>query len=148
MSSKTPPYLFQHIPAGDGQTLVTGIVCKVSSTSTGGAYTVLELTLPSGGGAPLHTHRREDEIFHIIDGVCEVVCDGQTYSAEAGAVVVLPKDTPHAFRNPTDSPTRILITAVPGGLDTYFEALAHIRADDPTAAQQVTDINTRYAIEF
>lgn len=148
MMSQSTSGILQIIAAGEGKTLVNGIICKVSSESTGGAYTVLELTLPAGGGAPVHTHHLEDEIFHIIEGVCEIVCEGKTHLATVGAVVVLPKNVPHAFRNPTDTPNRILITAVPGGLDTYFEALAQVRADDPSASQQVSDINARYAIEF
>ena len=139
---------FQFIPFGTGTLLVSGITCKVSSASTGGAYTILELSLPAGGGAPIHTHHREDEIFHIMDGDCEITCDGKTYLAGVGAVIILPKNTPHAFRNPSDTPNRILITAVPGGLDTYFEALAQISATDPDGAKKVAEINAQYEIVF
>lgn len=96
----------------------------------------------------MHTHHREDEIFHIVEGVCEVECNGRTHLAQTGAVVVLPKNTPHAFRNPDDKPNRILITAIPGGLDTYFEALAQIAGDDPEAGQKVAQINSDYQIIF
>jgi len=136
------------VPPNTGEPLVAGIIGKISTDSTGGAYTVIELTLPAGGGAPLHTHQREDEIFYILDGVCEVTCDGKTHLAEAGAMVVLPKHSLHAFRNVGDKPNRILITAVPGGLDHYFAELAQIRNDDPEAGQKVADINARYQILF
>lgn len=140
---------FQFVPLGAGQPLVSGIRCVVSTESTGGAYTVLELTLPPNGGAPLHTHHLEDEVFTLVEGSCAVTCDGQTYLAEVGAVVVLPKHRQHAFRNPSpDQPARILITAVPGGLDQYFAALAQVRADDPTAAEQAAAINQRHQIVF
>lgn len=139
---------FQFVPPDAGNPLVSGIICKISTTSTGGAYTLLELSLPPGGGAPLHTHHHEDEIFYIMDGVCEVICGDKSYLAEVGAVVVLPKDTPHSFRNTGDAPNRILITAVPGGLDTYFEELAQIRTDDPEAGQKVATINAKYQIVF
>jgi quercetin dioxygenase-like cupin family protein len=139
---------FQFIPSGTGTPLVSGITCKVSSASTGGAYTIIELSLPPNGGAPQHTHSLEDEIFHVMDGVCEIICGGKTYLAEVGSVVVLPKNVPHAFRNPSDTPNRILITAIPGGLDTYFEALAQISGDDPDAPQKVASINARYQINF
>lgn len=141
-------YPFQFIPLDIGQILSAGIRCKVSSDSTGGAYTVLELTLSPGSGAPLHTHQREDEIFHILEGVCEIECEGKVYIAQAGTVVVLPRNIPHAFRNTGDVPNRILITAIPGGLDIYFEALAEISNDDPDAPQKVAKINAEYAISF
>jgi mannose-6-phosphate isomerase-like protein (cupin superfamily) len=140
---------FQFVPLGAGQPLVNGIRCVVSTESTGGAYTVLELILPPNAGAPVHTHHLEDEVFTVVEGVCAVTCDGLTHHAEAGAVVVLPKHHPHAFRNPSpDHPARLLITAVPGGLDHYFAALAQVRADDPDANQHVAEINQRHRIAF
>jgi mannose-6-phosphate isomerase-like protein (cupin superfamily) len=147
MSDSIIPNPFQLVSAGEGRVL-GGVVCKISSASTGGAYTVLELSLPAGAGAPLHTHHHEDEVFYIMEGECEMECGGQTHLAQAGTVVVLPRHTPHAFRNPGSSPNRILITAVPGGLDEYFEALSGVAAADPQAAQRVAELNARHAIVF
>lgn len=141
-------HLFQLISPNTGKALAAGIVCKVSSASTNGAYTVLELSLPVGAGAPLHSHQREDEVFYILEGSCEILINGTNYLAETGAVVVLPKNTAHGFRNTGDKPNRILITATPGGLDTYFEELSQIQADDPAAAEKVANINQKYAINF
>lgn len=119
-----------------------GVTTKVRGAQTGDAYTVLELVLPPGAGAPLHVHQREDEIFYVIEGAVEIRHGGQTYVAETGAVVVLPKGQPHAFRNPGDSPNRILITAVPGGLDRYFDEINAATQD------QIDAINRKYAIDF
>ena len=141
-------HLFQLINPNTGKSLAAGIICKVTSASTNGAYTVLELSLPAGAGAPLHSHQREDEVFYILEGSCEILINGASYLAETGAVVVLPKNTAHAFRNTGDKPNRILITATPGGLDSYFEELSQIQADDPAAADKVASINQKYAINF
>jgi len=54
----------QVVPLGGGWD-VGGVLCKVRADSTDGAYSALELTLPPGGGAPLHVHYREDEIFCV-----------------------------------------------------------------------------------
>jgi quercetin dioxygenase-like cupin family protein len=126
-----------------------GIVrCKVRSEDTGGAYTILELVLPPGQGAPPHIHALEDEIFHVVEGVCEVGQPGHTRSAEAGTIAVLPKGSLHLFRNTSDQPCRVMITAVPGGLDHYFEELSQIAAGDPQAAEKAAEINARYQIQF
>ena len=139
---------FQLIPPNEGILLTAGIVCKVSTVSTNGAYTVLELSLPAGAGAPMHIHEREDEVFYILEGSCEILINGESHLAETGAVVVLPKNTAHAFRNIGETPNRILITATPGGLDTYFQEMAQVQSTDPEAAQKVALINQKYAINF
>lgn len=123
-----------------------GVTPKVRGEQTGDAYTVLELVLPPGAGAPLHVHQREDEVFYVIDGVVEIRHGGQTYSAEAGAVIVLPKGEPHAFRNPGETPNRILITAIPGGLDRYFDEINALGAN--ATQEQVNAVNDTYAIDF
>jgi mannose-6-phosphate isomerase-like protein (cupin superfamily) len=136
------------VPSGAGRTWDLGgpIRCKVSSLSTGGRYTVLELELAPKGGAPLHVHHREDEIFCVIDGECTVGDANGSQVVTAGSVVVFPKDTPHFFRNEGERPNRILITAVPGGLDEYFEAVsAAIAQNQP---ERVATINQQFAIEF
>jgi quercetin dioxygenase-like cupin family protein len=123
-----------------------GVTAKVRGAQTGDAYTVLELVLPPGAGAPLHVHQREDEVFYVIDGAVEIQHGGQTYTAEAGAVIVLPKGQPHAFRNPGETPNRILITAIPGGLDRYFDEINALGAD--ATPEQVKAVNDKYSIDF
>ena len=137
----------QVIPLGEGWD-VGGILCKVRADNTGGAYSILELTLPPGAGAPTHIHYREDEIFCVIEGECEIEAQRETNLALPGSVVVLPKGVAHAFRNPGTSLTTLVITAVPGGLEGFFEESGQIAADDPEAAQKRADISRRYQIDF
>jgi hypothetical protein len=62
-------------PPGGGK--VVGVLrdrstFKVLSEQTGGAYAILEQTIPAGHGPPLHVHRHETEIFYILEGEFEV----------------------------------------------------------------------------
>ena len=127
-------------------TPIGGIICKVTSQETEGIFTVLELTLQKGQGAPLHVHYRETETFVVMEGTLTVECDGVTHDAPHGSVVVLPKESRHSFRNEKDSPCRVIITAVPGGLDNYF---AEINAAGSAITPTILDnINANYGIEF
>ncbi len=66
-------------------------VFKVLPEETGGAYAVLEQTIPAGHGPPLHVHRHETEIFYILDGKFEVTIGDQKIRATAGALVAGPR---------------------------------------------------------
>jgi len=41
---------------------------KATAESTGGAYGLVESQVAPGFSPPLHVHRNEDEIFHILEG--------------------------------------------------------------------------------
>lgn len=125
---------------------LSGLTCKVSSASTGDAFTVLELRLASGEGAPLHVHRHEDELVYVRDGVCTVAQQDREWSVPAGSLVVFPKHTIHAFRNTAGEPCTLLITAIPGGLDRYFAEVGEaLLGQQP---ERIAAINERYGITF
>jgi quercetin dioxygenase-like cupin family protein len=130
---------------GDGAS-VAGLLVKVFSADTEGEYCMLELTLPPGSGAPNHVHRREDEIITVVTGTLTVGSSGVDHAAPPGSVVRLPKDVTHSFRNASDRPVQLLITAIPGGLDNYFAALGALGSGATPA--DVAAINQRYDIEF
>lgn len=126
--------------------LLGGVLCKISSEDTQNTFTVLELTLQQGQGAPLHIHARETETFVVMEGILTVECDGITYQAPQESVVVLPRGSRHAFRNEAPTPCRVLITAIPGGLDAYF---AEIHAAGSTLTPELlATINAKYEIDF
>ena len=72
---------------------------KATAAETGGGAGLFEGHVPPGEGPPLHVHRREDEIFHIVEGRFRIWCGDRTWDVEPGAVVFLPKGVPHTFRN-------------------------------------------------
>ncbi|MBZ0284658.1 MAG: cupin domain-containing protein [Anaerolineae bacterium] len=135
------------VQANEGRD-IGGVICKVRSEATNGQYSILELSLAPGQGAPPHIHHREDEIFNILEGECVITAQEKSQVAKAGAVVVLPRGVAHAFRNASDAPTRIMITAVPGGLETFFEEANRVAADDPEANSKLAAIAQRHQLEF
>jgi mannose-6-phosphate isomerase-like protein (cupin superfamily) len=125
-----------------------GVTCKVRSDQTDNRYAVLELVLGPGQGAPLHVHQREDEIMFIVEGELEVTHGDETHHALPGGIIVLPKGLPHAFRNSGTTPNRVLITAVPGGLDRYFEEINALAASGTATQAEFDEVNQRYEIDF
>jgi len=122
------------------------ITCKVSSHSTRGEYTVLEVLLEKGQGSPLHVHHRESETLYVADGECRVGDAEKVYSVPMGSVIVFEAGTPHFFRNEGGSKAKLIITAVPGGLDRYFDEIdTALQGGDP---DEIENINRKYEIEF
>jgi len=117
------PHRASVVRAGEGKSVwLVGdtYTFKATSESTGGAFALIEASVPPGGGPPPHVHTREDEAFYLLDGVLEVTADGEEMLARAGDFVYLPRGTVHFFRNPSAAATRALIVASPGGLDRFF----------------------------
>src|SRR5438067_11926232 len=71
---------------------------KVISQQTGGAYSLTEVKCVQDSGPPPHVHLAEDEVFYVLEGGLEFLCDGRWVHAGAGSVVRTPKGTLHTYR--------------------------------------------------
>jgi hypothetical protein len=76
--------------------------------------------VPPGGGPPPHFHRREDESFFVLEGEITVTVDGQSIAGTAGTFVQIPRQTPHAFKNNSPVPARMLILCSPAGFEQFL----------------------------
>ncbi len=118
------------LPPGSGRVLdLLGVTHRLTSEQSEGSIYIFESVLEPGAGNRLHVHSREDEIAYVLEGALEVRLRHRTAILEAGGVGRLPKNLPHAIRNPLDTPSRYLFLAVPGGLDRWFDAVAAARRD-------------------
>jgi quercetin dioxygenase-like cupin family protein len=118
------------IPPDSGKVLdFLAITHKLTSRQTGGACYLFESTFEPETGNQLHVHSREDEIAYVLEGALEVRLPGETRSLDTGGIARLPKNLPHAIRNPLKTPSRYLFIAVPGGLDLWFDAVADAKRD-------------------
>jgi quercetin dioxygenase-like cupin family protein len=124
------------------------ITCKISSEDTGGSYAVLDFLLPPGGGAPRHSHKREDELIYVAEGACDFDWDSDTATVEAGGWVRIPQGQAHAFRNTGTDACRLLITVIPGGLDHYFAELNDLISRGEATADRVAALNVQFELDF
>ena len=100
------------------------IHCIISGAETNGAVAVFEEIVAAGHGPPLHTHRNQTEIFHIIDGNFVFSVDGELFELGAGGSAVVPKGAIHAFRNIGEVAGRIHFELLPAGrAEESFERL-------------------------
>jgi quercetin dioxygenase-like cupin family protein len=112
------------VPAHSGQQLeFVGVTHKLTGPQTDGAYYMFETVFAPGEGNRLHVHRREIEVGVVLEGTLEVRLADQTRVVQAGSVAHLPRNIPHAIRNPGQTEARYLFMTVPAGLDQWFDAL-------------------------
>ncbi len=124
------------------------LLLRLPAAATGGAYSLMELTLAPGQGAPLHVHHREDEIFYVLTGQCDIIDQLGHRTALPGSVAVFTKGTPHAFRATGSEPCRVAITAIPGGLEHFFIALNQAVSTGTATPARVAEISREFEIDF
>lgn len=112
--------------AGEGEALwAMGSLFEVnlSDHDSGGALTVMEVTVPPGIGPPLHVHHREAEVFYLLAGTLDYEAGGRLYNLATGDLIWLPKDVPHRFRVSGDTPARFLALCTPGGIERLYRTV-------------------------
>jgi transcriptional regulator with XRE-family HTH domain len=66
------------------------------------------------GGGSEHTLQHEgEELGYVVEGELELVVDGTTYLAKAGASFFFRSDLPHSYRNPGKEVTRVVWVNTP-----------------------------------
>lgn len=134
---------------GEGEVLeIKGgrITLKVTSTMSNDQLGIYEIALgPGVVGAQLHFHRYTDETFIVMDGTLAVTHGKSKVNAEAGAVIHIPRFTPHAFANESDKPVKLMLVFNPAqGREGFFYGLQQILNAPRFDAESFRALNHRY----
>lgn len=125
-----------------------GLTHKLTSDQTNGALYVCEAVFGPESGSPLHIHHYEDEVIYVLEGVIDIRLDNENLHAPAGGMVHLPKKIPHAIQNPLKTPLRIMVYAIPGGLEHYFDDVDAALQNGSFNAEIHTEISKKYGLEW
>jgi mannose-6-phosphate isomerase-like protein (cupin superfamily) len=120
----------------------------LSTEATGGATSVLLAWHKPGEGAPLHVHRSQEEIFFIVDGAYEMTVGEQTTTVGSGALVFVPRNVVHRFKNVGGSNACMLDWSLPGGQDKYFRSIAQLTAAGDFTVQKAREISEQHDTTF
>ncbi|MDT0344938.1 cupin domain-containing protein [Streptomyces litchfieldiae] len=152
------------VPAGQGRKLITKaqeVTFKVTAAD-GAATSCFEVVVPPGFDVGAHTHHRSQELFYILEGELDLLAfepvkrtedswhdwesaeGDRVVRAGAGSCMFVPPGCPHAFRNSTDKPARMLFQSYPSpDHERYFEEIVEIfsagQSVDPEAVQELRD---------
>ena len=143
--------------ADEGRTIgIVGDIYRflVTGEETGGRYAMFEAVVLPGGGPPLHLHRKEDETFYVLEGEITFQVGDEKLIAGPGTFVNMPIGNPHAFKNETDRPAKMLVSYAPAGLEEYFfdvgQEFAAELPSKPTKEEiaRLLEAAPKYGIEF
>lgn len=96
----------------------------ISGEQTQGAYAVIDMLVPPGGGPGPHSHAAIQEMFYVVDGEIDFKTEAGKYTAKKGSFVNIPKGGEvHCFRNNSNTTAHLLCTVIPSGLDGFFREI-------------------------
>jgi uncharacterized RmlC-like cupin family protein len=63
-------------------------------------------------------------VFYVLEGEITFTVGDRTVVGTPGTFVQIPRETPHAFKNQSAAPARMLIQCVPAGFDRFMAEFA------------------------
>jgi quercetin dioxygenase-like cupin family protein len=147
------PTSLQHVLAPqDGEMvnlLALGVRFMIDGDATGRRFSLVEHPLPPRTlGAPVHTHRNEDEYSYVQEGRVGIQLGDEVLEAGPGDLVFKPRGVAHAFWNAGDEPARLLEIISPAGFEEYFREMAPLLAAPDRDEAAIGEVVSRYELEI
>jgi mannose-6-phosphate isomerase-like protein (cupin superfamily) len=102
------------------------IIFIKSGLETGGAYSLREFHLKTGGAVPrAHIHNDYDETFKVIQGRLTVVCNGSEHILQPGDLLTIPRGTAHQPVNNGNVELVTMNRVSPAGMHDFMLAQMH-----------------------
>jgi quercetin dioxygenase-like cupin family protein len=119
---------------------------------------VLERLAPYGDSPPLHVHRTDDELFHVLEGELRVRAGDADIRIGAGESILAPKGVAHTYRVESPDGARWLVITTGGDFEGFVRALSRKAAGPglptsqgpptPEQADALADAARQHGIEF
>jgi len=104
--------------------LDTLVTVRLPASAGEDRISVIEHRMPYGSKTPMHIHRNEDEVFHVLEGTMRFRIEGEDTVAHAGQIVMVPKGAMHAFRVESVAGARCLTITTRGDFERMLREMA------------------------
>jgi quercetin dioxygenase-like cupin family protein len=107
------------------QTDFAGISSRIINPASS-PFTILDMTIKPGFGAPAHISASEDKLFIVLAGTLKYRIGDETEVVEPGARVQVPKGIVHGFTNVGPGDARHILVSTPRRHEEFFRDLHDI----------------------
>jgi quercetin dioxygenase-like cupin family protein len=107
------------------QTDFAGISARIINPGTS-PFTILDMTIKPGFGAPAHISASEDKLFVVLEGTLKYLIGDSTEIVGPGARVQVPKGIVHGFTNVGPGDARHILVSTPRRHEEFFRDLHNI----------------------
>jgi quercetin dioxygenase-like cupin family protein len=85
---------------------------------------IVEANAPFGDSPPLHVHRAEDELFHVLEGELRLHVGGRDVLLGAGETALASQGVPHSYRVESVDGARWLVVTTKGDFERVVRAVS------------------------
>ena len=124
-------------------TVFAGIATKIINPASC-AFTVLDMSIEPGFGAPAHISFGEDKLFIVLEGRLKYLVDDRIEFAGAGARITVPKGSVHGFTNVGHGIARHILISTPRRHEEFFRDMHNIPEPREDHMDQVPVIAQRH----
>ncbi|MGC1303182.1 MAG: cupin domain-containing protein [Caulobacteraceae bacterium] len=124
-------------------TQFAGITAKIINPYPS-PFTVLDMVITPGFGAPAHISSTEDKLFIVIEGRLKYLIGDETETASPGARVIVPRGVVHGFTNVGDGDARHILVSTPRRHEEFFRDLHNLAGSPQQRADELPAIAQRH----
>jgi mannose-6-phosphate isomerase-like protein (cupin superfamily) len=124
------------------------MLIRVHGRDTNGTVAVVESHDVPGGGPPPHIHRREDEVFQILEGDYEWTVGDRQFLARPGTTIFAPRGVPHTYRYAGTGTGKLMCVITPSGFKGFFEEIGAMSPQEQQDIPRVMEIAKKFGLEI
>ena len=133
---------------GEGEAISVGeneFTYKLRSEESGGAFSVIEISVPPEFKAPpfLHATTKESWAAYILEGTLGFQLEERVVTAPSGSFIFFPKGLRFKWWNPQARPAKWLCIYCPAGFERMFEEMAEATKDLPPGPWDMSQVMPR-----
>jgi quercetin dioxygenase-like cupin family protein len=141
---------------GDAIWMLGGVYTVMAAAGeTDGKLTVMEMTIPPGAAPPPHTHPGGEAVY-VLEGTITYHIGDDAIEGRAGSFFYIPEGTVEFFEPTGDSPARLLVIYIPGGMDQFFREAGETAPshelppppDAPPDIERIVEIGRRFGMDI
>ncbi|WP_176085902.1 cupin domain-containing protein [Martelella sp. HB161492] len=107
-----------------GRASFSGIEADILLGDDTGPFTVMDMVVSPGMGAPAHISFHEDKVFHVASGSLLFLVGEDRFAAGPGEHIHVAKGAIHSFSALGSSPARMTLISTPAQHERFFLALS------------------------